>query len=639
MSRRAFSASVTCCVVLPFAACSGSNGSGVSPAGDTRLVVAATTTVLEPSAAPFVFDPASVGAERVDAYYRLTTPANTPLRLELASWAPEASGATAVAVDHVRDGGAVPPDDVFSLGRAGLLATGNGMATDGRWTAANGDGFARLSVTGQVERDQRLVVRGEGTGVVLVDLVIGAPSEINRPGNVEPDAPGVVSRTTLYSSLSWQFGLPTVAVSGDRTSIVCYEGDVAQPNGQRRYELRLQHDAQSGAVTGGATIETSADSGQWRDHEIVALYNVLGVVRSEEDGVRVRLSFDRGATFAQDVQVLPTQSRTRLVQAAMAGDYTLAVAAWRFDEVQQTQEFVFVEGRPVAFDGFGSPTWFEFGVPEVLHTVAGAAMPLTTGIAWSEGGDLAIGYGANIWPGFLEARSAVRPYGGQWRHQLVDRAVRVWAFDPAVAVTGYGASLRVFYAFEAFRGIGVYSSDDGGLTFTQRATVGSPGDHLPSIFARDLAGATRVDVLYLAPRALGIELHRAVWPDWASEPREQHALTRASLEQVPSSPASIANGLPPTTTLTTMVGWFGYDAVLDGGQIVVAYDEHRLDMNEYLSTLFMSGMVSGPTTTGGIVLPPTYSNATPPPLAPGLTLPMAAPNPAHPHQLKLLRLQ
>ncbi len=637
MSRRLYQARVALCLAVPFAACSGSGRSDVSFTTDTRLLVAATTTVLQPSNAPFVFDPATVGAQRVDEYYRLTTPANTPLRIDVATWTPGARGAAVVALDHVRDGDAATGGDARSLTRAGLLATGNGMATDGQRIAASGDGFARLSVSGRIARSQRLVVRGEGPGVTLVDVAIGPASEINRPPNVEPEVPGVVSRTTLYSSDSWQFGLPAIAVSGDRSSIVCYEGDLANQNSARRYELRLQHDRQTGAVTGGGTIETSADSGQWRDHEIVALYNVLGVVRSEADGVRVRLSFDRGATFGQDVQVLPTSERTRLVQAAMAGDYSLAVTAWRVNEAAQQLQLVLVEGGAAGFDATGSPTWFQFTAPQVLHSAPADSVPLTTGIAWSGGGDLAIGYGVNLPLGTIEARAAVRPWGGEWRDTLVANEFSL-GWDPAVAVTGQGASLRVFYAYESFRGISVHSSADGGATFPRRAFVGARGDHLPSLFARETGGTTRVDVLYLAPRAEGIELQRTVWTDWAADVRESHALSRASSTQAPVSPSGIASGLPGNSWLTTSVGWFGYDAVLDGDEIVVVYDEQTVDAVRYMELLLQT-IPNATTAAGGFVLPPTYSNATPPPLAPGLTLPMPAPVPAHAHQLKLLRLQ
>jgi hypothetical protein len=46
-------------------------------------------------------------------------------------------------------------------------------------------------------------------------------------------------------------------------------------------------------------------------------------------------------------------------------------------------------------------------------------------------------------------------------------------------------------------------------------------------------------------------------------------------------------------------------------------------------------------TTGvpGGLLPPAFGAAAPPPLAPGLTLPMPAPDAAHAHQLRILRLQ
>lgn len=620
------------------AACSGSSPRPSAP--PARLVVTATTFELAPTSEPLAFDPATVGAERVDAYYRLTTPSDVPMQVDLSSWAEATHGTASVSLRHVADDGNAPFADGFSLARAGLGATGNGLTSDGTWLAATGDGFSRLSLQGRIARPQRFAVRADGLGVTVIDVVIGAASEINRPSSSEPDATGVLSNDTIYSSDSWQFGLPAIAISGDRTSIVCYEGDRAQPSTDRRFEQRLQHDRLTGAVTGGASSLSSADSGNWRDHETFALYNVLGVVRGEAEGPMVRLSYDRGATFAQEVRLWSSPSPGRLVQTAIASDYSLAITGWRDGQDSAVLEFVLVEGRPVAFDAVGSPTWFQFDVPQVLYsTPALAVVPLTTGIAWSEGGDLAIGYGVNkilLYAGStLEARCAVRRYG----EPLVDTRValerRSFGFDPSVAVVGQGTSLRVFCAYESMSGIGLATSEDGGHTFGTSAFVGLPGAHQPSVFARETNGVTRVDLLYLAPRQDGIELHRAFWTDWATSAPIEQALTRSSVvrEVVNSS-----LGGPTEGWVMRSVNWFGYDAVRDGDHIVVVYDEVTTNDVARMDWLLVLAATASTAATGGIYSP-SYSHATPPPLAPGLTLAMPAPNPAHAHQLKLLRLQ
>jgi hypothetical protein len=619
-------------------ACSGGGG-GDSRQG-ARLLVTAGTNVLEPGATTVAtIDLTALGADRIETQYRLTTPAGAPLQFELVSWRANAEGIAVIAVDHLRDGSTDIGTDGGSLANAGLMTLGQGLWSDGNWTQASGNGFVRMTFVGRIVADQLLAVRTEGGGVAVVEIAIGDASAINRMPGTEPELNDVIARDTILSSDSWQFGHPAVAVSGDRTSIVCYEGDRQQPNAPERYEQRLQHDRTTGAVTGGAGQLPAIEAGYWRDHEIVALYNVLGVVRSESTGLRVRLSFDRGASFGQDVQVLPGMSQTRLVQAAMAADYSLAIATWRVRDTGGL-EFVLIEGRPVAFDAFGSPTWFQFTPAQVLHATAAEVTPLTTGIAFSAGGDLVIGYaytgfgpvagGTWAWGSRSEFRCATRRYGEQFVDTLVDAEELFFAMDPTVAVLGQGDSLRIFYAYEVRAGVRLAVSEDRGATFAIGPTFGQAGDYLPMVFAREVAGAVRVDVLYLATRELGTELHRSHWTAWPAGPRVDEALTRARLEVVdPTTPWE------SLSVRVTQVPFFGYDAVLDGTDIVAVYDETTFE-SQYLSAMMM---VSNASTTTSGSLPPVFSTATPPPLAPGLTVPMPAPNPAHSHQLKLLRLR
>jgi hypothetical protein len=548
-----------------------------------------------------------------------------------------------VSIRHLKDGALTPSNDA-SLIDAGITPQGRGLARGGGWLGARGEGAARLTLQGKIQRDQLIAVTADTGEVTLVEIAIGPLSEIARPlGDGAPLPPGS-TRQTIYSSDSWQFGLPTVAVSGDRTSIVCYEGDHLRPTGDARFELRMQHDAVSGAVTGGASALVGGDLGNWRDHEIVALYNVLGVARGEADGVRIRLSFDRGATFAQEQVVALGGGPSRLVQAAMAADYSLAIGAWRAAANGAGLEFVLIEGQPLSLDPQGSPTWFAFTPPQVLHTMPLDSSPMTTGMAWSAGGDLVVGYGASWfaslpnrrWSSTAEYRCAVRRYGGPWLDTLVDRE-EVVGVDPTVAVLGQGAGLRIFYGYEARDGVRLATSSDAGVTFAAPITVGMPGDHLPTVLARDVAGATKVDLLYLGYRDQGVELHAARWADWPTSPRADLRLTVARTEttippQVPGSPFPWY----PFAMKTTQVSWLGYDAVLDGDVVVAAYDEVTLD-NVMLCLGAPLGVgdrgLGGPMPTGG------FQASEPPPLAPGLTQPVRSVNPADAHQLVLLRLR
>jgi len=420
----------------------------------------------------------------------------------------------------------------------------------------------------------------------------------------------------------------------------------------QRYELRMQHDRLTGAVTGGGTVESGYDSGNWRDHEIAALYNVLAVSRSENDFVRIKLSYDRGATFHQEVLLGQGQGQgstwlqTRLVQTAIALDYTLAVVYWQVAPTGDGMQVMLCEGRPEAFDAFGSPTWFRFDPPQVVHTMPHGASPLLSGVAWSEVGDLVIGYGATTndrqgmaWRSTTEFRCAVR----RWGEGLLDRRVdseEMVGYDPSVAVLGQGSSLRIFYAYETRGGVRVATSSDGGATFAIEVPFGAAGAHNPTVFARQIGGATRVDVLYLASNYAGRELHHARWADWGTSVREDYRLSAATMVPAPfhlgrPTPWGFTGPLSGGMR-TTQLGWLGYDAVLDGDQIVAVFDEVTQDALYLCIALFTPQFLGGP--GNGTALSPTFRQATPPPLAPGMTQPMPAVDPAHSHQLQLVRI-
>jgi hypothetical protein len=448
------------------------------------------------------------------------------------------------------------------------------------------------------------------------------------------------------------FGLPTIAVSGDRTSIVCYEGDRATPRNATRFEMRLQHEAASGLVTGGGSQESSPDSGHWRDHEIAALYNVLALVNSGGN-LTVKLSFDRGADFGQEVVLdrAPANYRARLVNLAMAADYTLGIAWWRSNR-DGSSELVLAEGRPSEYDEFRSPTEFEFDDPVVVYRDRTDVTPLIFSLRYSEGGDLVIGYAFTrttsgpdrTWVNVTQNRCAIRLFGEAMKDVLVEED-RVIGRDPSVSLVGRGETMRIFYAYEAADGIRLRVSEDAGRNFGKPVTAGNRTSTTPTVIARDQGGALRLDLLYLTSGAHGTELHLRHWDDWNAGAFVDYRLTDSKMVESATLPrngrvpgAEVGVFVPDAGYRITQVAWFGYDAVLDGDDVVVVYDEETFDA----WTICWGAPVPGRNGPQFFELDGAagagFVAAEPPPLAPGMTQPVDPPDPDDMHQLKLLRL-
>ncbi|MHC4449495.1 MAG: hypothetical protein ACYS0E_05025 [Planctomycetota bacterium] len=583
-------------------------------------------------------DPATVGLEIVAATYELTTPRDAPFAFDLISRSETNAGAVRLSISQDA------PDSPESIARAGITVFASGASRRGPWIDAHGDGFVRVSIGGSITEDQELRLEVEEGGQIIEAIVrvrVGPRSEINLDSPARGSYDGILEESTIYSSNSWRFGLPTAARSGDRTSIVVYEGDQADPFRFERYELRLQHDAGTGAVTGGGAEEPSADFGHWRDHEIAALFNVLAMVRSGEDGVTLRLSFDRGATVAQTKTF---GGPARLVQIAMALDYTVAIAFWR------EQELILVEGRPSAFDATNSPTAFVFDPEQVIYRDRGSVAPVVMGLRYSEGGDLVLGYGftrftsdpvTRVWESLTQFRCAVHLYQGAERDTLIEES-RIVGKDPSVALTGSGDTMRIFYAYEGARGVQLRTSSDAGQSWSAAMAIGDGTAHMPTVFAR---GST-VDLICLADRGQGRELHLRHWDDYDSGTFEDVRLTTAKTESSgtlpPDSPmpGARADFAPSGYGLRiTQVAWFGYDAILDDDGIVVVYDEETIDSEIFFGGPGIDVVFDGAAGAPEANSPTGFTPAEPPPLAPGLTEPVAAPDPEHMHQLKILRLQ
>jgi hypothetical protein len=587
-----------------------------------------------------------LGLPEVDQVFEVTTPVDEPFAFELISRGDANAGSVRVSVAHAADNGGVPVGGAETLANAGVDLSASSTVRRDAWVDATGDGFARVTISGSVAREQVIAVEARtdvGRTTALIAIRIGPPSSINLPETSHGDYPGVVDEQTIYSSDSWRFGLPTLAVSGDRTSIVVYEGDQGDPHAHQRYEMRLQHDGATGAVTGGASEEASPDTGHWRDHEAAALFNVLALVHSGVDQVTLKLSFDRGATFGQ-VETFSGGggAQARLAQIAMAADYTLAVIYWTAGP-SGASELVLVEGRPSTFDGFGSPTQFAFDPPQVLYRGAQDVTPAITGVAYSQGGDLVVGYGftsfevtgLNETKITSEFRCAVRLFGEPFTDHLVERDVVVTR-DPSVSLVGEGQDLRIFFAYEGADGVRLRTSTDGGASWSVPQSVGQGWSYLPTVLARDQEGALRVDLLYLTFNTFGTELHLRHWDDFDSGIFGDFRLTEARHTPLPTTQQVAPDIAPSEPFEITEISWFGYDATLDGDDVVVVYDEQTTDLFQIMLGIDVIGAPDAGTMFPGSA--DGFTPAEPPPLAPGLTEPVPPPVPDHMHQLRIARL-
>jgi len=644
-------------LALPLASCSnGSSGNSAPPAPPLVLAAGMDSVGPQDQIPQIPVDIGRLGISRVDQAYRLTTPADTPFCFDVLSRSESNAGPVWVSVAHAADDGVVPTTGPDSLAAVGCIPGATGILRRDLWLDATGDGFARITLRGKIQSDQLLAFQTQADGaatVALVEIAIGPKSAINRAAEPGHNHPGMIQNKTLYSSKAWRFGLPTVAVSGDRTSVVVYEGDRTEETLPHRYEMRLQYDQKTDKVTGGGSSEVGLDSGHWRDHEIAALFNVLAVTRCGSDRVTLKLSFDRGATFAQEVEFASGSRSTHLVQVAMAADYSLALLFWRSTATSSNSELVLVEGRPAAADSHGSPTWFAFDPPQTLHRTDGDATPLLTGATWSEGGDLVVGHASTTfrigsdrtWTSTTEFWSAVRPWGGEFTAVLVDKDILVGR-DPSVAVLGKGSNLQIFYAYEGRQGVRLRVSRNAGATFSPAVTIGTPGAHTPTVFARGIAaegdeGGTRVDVVYMTNGGAGNELHVTRWLDFGQSSPQDFRLTTAVME-----PTAKAGGGGNRRTgpiefgyRLTHVAWLGYDAVLDGDEIVVVYDEETYDAAFIFLNAWNWGGGRGLVPPNALATPPSFRPVEPPPLAAGMTGPVPAPDPKHHHQLRLVRLK
>lgn len=587
-----------------------------------------------------------LGVSSLQRVYELETPANTDFAFAVVARGFGNAGLTRVSVAHAADNGITPSTGVESIAASGMVLEGQGMNYRGNWLDVSGDGFSRVTIRGNILAGQALVISAPLENGVLnigVRVSIGNQSPINI---IVPGLAGThpaMTSTTVFSSDCWQFGLPAIAVSGDRYSLVAYDGAGSTAAYAPRKRQWLQYDAQLGVVTGGSADCPSYDSGFWRDQEVAALGNVLTVVYTGNGEVRVDISLDRGATFAiQQVLNIGSCWGQRLVQAAISDNYTLGCLFWRTvgSGSNPRSELVLVEAVPTAFDATNTPTGFAWSAPKIVHNANADVTPLLMHMTYSSGGDLVIGYGYTlVTPGAgwtvvssSRFRCAVRPYGqANFRDQELDREDFTMPADPHVAVLGSGATMEIFYAYEKTNGIHLLHSTDAGLTFTQAAFVPVPGVFMPSVHPRMQGGQMRVDLLYCAPVSLGMEIHCVHWDDFSTSIPTTWRVTECT---VVAASAPVYPGLPNGLDITC-VDWFGYDAVIKGDDVAVVVHERRFNSFEYYG--MWGGTWGAPQAATGGSGAASYS-APPPVLLPGMTGSVPAPNAAHRNQLKVITL-
>jgi len=578
-----------------------------------------------------------------DRVYELETPAGQDFSFTVVARGMANFGVTRMSVGHVADNGAVPALGAESIVAGGMHLEGGGLSYNGNLVDITGDGFSRVTVRGNINTDQVLIVRVPRDNQPDLDIGvrvrIGNQSAINLPNFAAPGTRPGMTTTPIYSSNSWYCGLPAIAVSGDRFSVVTYDGD-QNTYGQRQRRW-LQLDAQASTVTGGQAECYSDDAGGWRDQEIAARGNVLAVAYCQSGEVRAEVSLDRGASFPI-LQTLESSSgwgAQRLVQAAIAPDYTLGVLYWRSTGwgTSSNTSLWLAEATPTGFDVNNTPLGYTWGNPAPVHSPAADVTPLLMHMEYSQGGDLVVGYGFSVfqWVGgqrisSARFRCAVREYGMGWRDAELDREDRVMPSDPHVAVMGSGAAMEVFYTYEKSDGVHLRYSANAGLTWQTGATVAIPGAMQPSVHPRMVSGQKRVDLLYTAPVGWGQELHNLHWDDFvAGAQGTPFALTQLTITPGGTPPTGCPQGVMIHTT-----AWFGYDAVIKGDQVAVVVHELNYDsyswwgqwgapfMGGWAGAMPMAGAAASSGSGGS-----TYQPAPPPPvLLPGMGGAVAAPN-------------
>jgi hypothetical protein len=630
-------------------------GPGQTTFAATDVTVSAGMSEIQPEAVDTLsgtVNASRFGVNTFDRVYELETPAGTDFTFNIVARGEGNWGLTRITMGHVESGGIVPVTGVESIAASGMTLEAPGMANTGNQVDVNGDGFARVTVRGNITSDQVLlatVPRFSDELRIGIRVKIGNASAINlSAGNPQGFRTGMTT-TDIYSSESWQFGLPAMAVSGDRYSIVTYDGNPNQQSYVDRRRNWLQLDTTTSAITGGDEECYSPDSGFWRDQEIAALGNVLAVAWTGSGVVRAEVSLNRGGSFPIVQEIDPFAGwGTRLVQIAVAPDYRLGVLYWKSVYAgggNYLSQLTLVEGTPTAFDANNTPIGYAWGQAISIHGAGYDATPLLMHMEYSQGGDLVIGYGYTtiIWnqtnwtiTSSARFRCAVRQWGSQGFYDvLIDQEDNVMPADPHVSVLGSGATMEIFYAYEKSDGVHLYYSSNSGATFQLAHSVNIPGAMQPSVHARMQGAQKRVDLLFVSPDGWGLELHDLTWDDFT--------LTATPVLSRITQADAVAGGTPPAGMpqgfLITTLSWMGYDAVMNGDDVAVVFHEITYDSYEYYwanGWAWNQPSMGGPLAAGGGGAGGGGSSPPPPTiLMPGMTGSVPAPDPAHRNQLRV----
>lgn len=583
------------------------------------------------------------GVGSFDRVYELQTPANTDFAFNLVARGAGNWGLTRINLGHVEAGGVTQTAGAETIAANGMTLEAPGMSNAGNSVDINGDGFSRVTVRGNITTGQVLVARvplNNGSLDIGIRVGIGNASAINlSAGNPQGFRAGMTT-SNLFSSDSPQFGLPSLALSGDRYSVVAYDGDPNSQNYVDRNRRWLQLDTTTSAVTGGEAEAQSPDSGFWRDQEAAALGNVLAVAYTGSGQVRAEVSLDRGGSFPIVQQLDPAADPgTRLVQIALAPDYRLGVLYWKnvwTTSSSCSSHLMLIEAVPSAFDANNTPTGYIWASPVAVHNAGYDATPLLMHLEYSQGGDLVIGYGytSMIWnqsawtiTSSARYRCAVRQNGSQGFYDVqIDQEDNVMPCDPHVGVLGSGPTMEIFYTYERTDGVRLYHSSNSGATFQLVHTVPIPGAMQPSVHARMQGTAKRVDLLYVSPDGWGLELHDITWDDFGVTAPVHSRITQSTAVPGGTPPSGMPQGY-----LITTLAWMGYDAVLKGDDVAIVFHEVTYDSYEYYWASWNWSQPAGgaqAASGGGSTPPPTV-------LLPGLTGSVPAPDPNDRNQLRL----
>lgn len=606
-----------------------------------EISLAAGLTEISPSPTDSLtgaFNLSRLGLTGFSRTYELTTPANTDFAFSIVARSRGNSGTVNISAAHVADGAATPSGGVESIAASGISLQSPALTNLGNFVQATGDGFARVGLSGRIAQTQVLAFKvslNNTMETLGVRVRIAGLSIINTGNTVQNARPGMTS-SDIFSSESYLFGLPSIAVSGDRYTLVTYDGD-ANYNRRRQW---LQVSASSGAVTGDAGDCPALDTGFWRDQEIAALGNVIAIAFTGDGQVRMDVSLDRGASFPI-LAVLDSGSgwSWRLVQAAISSDYTIGCLFWRTVEVngQPSGQWVLVEGTPTAFDTNNTPTGYAWSWPTVVRNTGADTTPIVSHLQYSTGGDLVIGYGYthSVVSGTTRTntanfRCAVRRFGqSAFSDVLVDTETNIVPTDPHVAVIGSGVNMMILYAYERTGGIYLGFSNNAGASFTTSPIVAEAGAATPSIFARMQGTQLRVDLLFVTPVSAGLELHDMLWTDFSPG----NYPTRYRLTQVRNVQGATPPPGLPYYDATVSLAYFGYDAELKGDDLAVVVHEVKYQPYEIYWGGFVGAPVPPPAAPGAPVF---FSTPPPTVLLPGLTGAVAAPDANHAQQLRLL---